>query len=67
MSKILNFIRPRWKAIMPLVVFVASALIAEYTSADAPSGVSAFIGAVVTSVLVYFKANTAPVVAQPPA
>ena len=61
MSKILNFIRPSWKAVMPLLVFVASALIDQYTSADAPSGWKAFITAVVTSVLVYLKANTAPV------
>ena len=65
MSKILNFIRPRWKAVMPLLVFVASALIDQYTSADAPAGWSAFGAAVVTSVLVYLKANTAPVLPAP--
>jgi hypothetical protein len=64
-SKILNFIRPRWKAVMPLLVFVASALIDQYTSADAPAGWSAFGAAVVTSVLVYLKANTAPVLPAP--
>ena len=65
MKTLLNFIRPRWKAVMPLLVFVASTLIDTYTTADAPHGWNAFAATAVTTVLVYLKANTAPVLPAP--
>jgi hypothetical protein len=65
MSKILNFIRPRWKAIMPLVAMLLTLVADRVADLDLSAEVKTLIGGVLAAILVYLKSNTAPVLPAP--
>ena len=60
-----QFIQARWKAVMPLVAYAISEALAKgVPDLNTPSGIKAFISALVVAAMVYVKAN---VPTQPPA
>jgi hypothetical protein len=61
MSAILNFVRPRWKAVMPLVAWLITVLGNRLADLDLSSEVKTLIASAIAVVLVYVKRNTEPV------
>lgn len=60
MATLKAFITAHWKALMPLVAFVASQVIASASSVDTPHGWKGLALTLASSVLVWLKANTGP-------
>lgn len=52
-----RFVSARWKALMPLVVYLASELAHSQLDWSTPSGRQAAVMAVVSAILVYLKSN----------
>lgn len=76
MSKLVNFIKGRWKAIMPLVVFGVAYAIQhgfDVRTLASVTGLKAFIGSVIAAILVHSVPNVgasaipAPAPPGPPA
>lgn len=60
MSNVLNFLAQRWKAIVPLVLYGISEALKHGVDLETPTGRNAFIGAVLTAIVVHQVPNRPP-------
>jgi hypothetical protein len=61
MSTVLNFVRPRWKAVMPLAAWLITVSGNRVADLDLSVEVKTLIASAISVVLVYVKRNTDPV------
>lgn len=55
-----RWVNARWKALVPLLVYVVSELAHQTLDLNTPAGVKAAVMAALTAVLVYLKRNVPP-------